>query len=69
MSNVIDFTNWKTGGKSNPDMSWALTMTFDVSNQKNKFNSVDIDIVEKKLQNMAEYSDAKNVLRKFSTSK
>lgn len=69
MSNVIDFTNWKTGGKSTPDMSWALTMTFDTNNQKNKFNSIDIDIVEKKLQNMTEYADAKSVLRKFSTSK
>ncbi len=69
MSNVIDFTNWKTGGSSKPDMSWALTMTFDINNQKNKFNSIDIDIVEKKLQNMVDYTDAKNVLKKFSTIK
>lgn len=69
MSNVIDFTNWKSSGKGPADMSWALTMTFDISNQKNKFNSVDIDLVEKKIQNMVEYSDAKNVLKKFLTCK
>lgn len=55
------------------DMDWALTMTFDKQHVKNVLNTVTIDEnnlmiekIEQKLNFMADYSEAKEILSKFS---
>lgn len=63
MSNAIDLAKFK-----NTNLEWALTMTFDSSHINNLKNSITIDDVEKKLLKMVEYSDAKNILKKFQLS-
>lgn len=55
--------------QQNERMKWALTMTFDINHVKNNQNTITVDDVEKKLRNLTEYKEAKQVISKFCKPK